>query len=109
MWSECAGDSGGGNAIIMGIAKYMQMLNKTYGIQPKYNVTFLMTTNEENGMYGAQFYNDSHPTDNIILWIGTDQLGFNTGSLHNVYKNHTHRNISENISKWEFQMSDHSI
>jgi hypothetical protein len=97
MWGECPGDSTAGNGIIMGIAKYMQELNQS-GIKPKYNVTFLMTTNEENGYYGAQFYNDTHRDDNIILWIGTDQLGFNTGSLHNVYKNATHRMIVDNIT-----------
>ena len=98
MWNECSGDSGAGNGIIMGVAKYMQKLNQE-GVKPKYNITFLMTTNEENGMYGAQFFNDSHPNDNIKMWIGTDQLGFNTGHLHNVYRNHTHRNICENITK----------
>ncbi|DAC72456.1 MAG TPA: hypothetical protein DSN98_05025 [Thermoplasmata archaeon] len=97
MWGECSGDSAAGNGIIMGIAKYMQELNQS-GIKPKYNVTFLMTTDEENGYYGAQFYNDTHRNDNIILWIGTEQLGFNTGALHNVYKNATHRIIVENIT-----------
>jgi len=99
LWGECPGDSGAGVGIIMGIAKYMQQLNQTYDIKPNYNVTFLMTTNEENGMYGAQFYSDSHPNDKIKMWIGIDQLGFKSGSLHNVYKNSTHRNITENISK----------
>lgn len=98
MWNECPGDSGAGNGILMGVAKYMQMLNQS-GIKPKYNVTFLMTTNEENGDHGAQFYNDSHPNDNIIRWIGTEQLGFNSGDLFNVYKNPTDRSIVENITK----------
>ncbi len=89
MWGECAGDSAAGNGIIMGIAKYMQELNQS-GIKPKYDVTFLLTTNEENGYTGAEFFSDSH-NDNIYMWIGTDQLGFNHGELHNVYKNETHR------------------
>jgi len=100
MWNECPGDSGAGNGIIMGIAEYMSRLNQS-GVPPKYNITFLMTTNEENGMYGAQFFSDSHPDDNIIMWIGTDQLGFKGGDTHleNVYKRHTHRNIGETIAE----------
>jgi hypothetical protein len=100
MWNECPGDSGAGNGIIMGIAKYMQALNHS-GIKPNYNVTFLMTTNEENGYYGAEFFSDSHPKNeyNIIRWIGTDQLGFFNGSLHNVYKNQTDRTIVLKITE----------
>jgi hypothetical protein len=98
MWGECPGDSGAGNGIIMGVAKYMQRLNQL-GIKPKYNVTFLMTTNEENGYTGAEFYSDSHLDDNIIRWIGTEQLGFNTGSLYNVYKNANDRKIVDNITR----------
>jgi len=102
MWNECPSDSGAGNGIIMGIAEYMSRLNQS-GIQPKYNITFAMTTNEENGMYGAQFFSDSHPYPdyNIKYWIGTDQLGFKGEDVHleNVYKDETHRDICENISK----------
>jgi hypothetical protein len=98
MLNECSGDSGTGTAIIMGIAQYMQQLNQT-GIKPKTNVTFLLTTNEENGYYGAQYYNDTHTDDNITLWIGTDQMGFRSGSLHNVYKDITQRDIVDNITR----------
>ncbi len=96
MWNECPGDSGAGNGILMGIAEYMSRLNQS-GIQPKYDIKFLMTTNEENGMYGAQFFSDSHPDDNIIMWIGTDQLGFRGDDvcLFNVYKKPIHRDIGE--------------
>jgi hypothetical protein len=72
-WGETPGDSGVGNAIILGIAKYFN----DYNITPKYNLTFLMTTGEEYGMRGAQHFKDSHPNENYIFWIGTDQLGFN--------------------------------
>jgi hypothetical protein len=78
-WGQTPGDSGVGGAILLGIAKYFN----DYNITPKYNLRFLFTTGEEYGMRGAQHYNDSHPhddtthpNDNIIRWIGFDQLGF---------------------------------
>ena len=72
-WGECPGDSGAGTGIIMGIAKYI----KENEIKPKYNLTFLFTTGEEYGMRGSWYHSLTHPDDNIIYWIGTDQLGFN--------------------------------
>jgi hypothetical protein len=101
MWGECPGDSGVGTGIIMGIAKYMKYLKDNHSIEPKYNITFLFTTGEEVGYRGAQFYSDSHEDDNISLWIGTDQLGFEGENvhLHNLYKNETHLYICENISE----------
>ncbi len=71
-WGETPGDSGTGAAILLGIIKYFD----EYDITPKYNLTFLFTTGGEYGMRGAQHYNDSHPDDNIITYIGLDQLGF---------------------------------
>lgn len=78
-WSETAGDSGVGGAILLGIAKFFQDNN----ITPKYNLTFLFTTGGEYGMRGAQHFVDTHPNGtgdgeyNYIHWIGFDQLGFN--------------------------------
>ena len=71
-WGECPGDSGAGAGIVLSIAKYF----KDFGIIPKYNLTFLQTTGEEFGYRGAQHYSDSHLDDNIFLFIGMDQLGF---------------------------------
>ncbi len=71
-WGETPGDSGTGCAILLGIIKYFS----DYDIEPKHNLRFLFTTGEEYGMKGAQHYSDSHENDNIIRWIGLDQLGF---------------------------------
>jgi len=71
-WGPTPGDSGVGNAIILGIAKYFN----DYNITPKYNLTFLFTTGEEYGKRGAYHYRDSHPDENFSLWIGTDQLAW---------------------------------
>jgi len=70
-WGECPGDSGAGAGMVLGIAKYF----KDYNIKPKYNLTFLQTTGEETGFRGAQYWSDIHKDDNIILFIGFDQLG----------------------------------
>ena len=101
MWGECPGDSGCGTGIIMGIAKYMKNMMDNYSIEPKYNVTFLFTTGEELGYRGAQYYSDSHPDDNIFLWIGTDQLGFKGENAHllNLYKTKKHQKIGKKISE----------
>lgn len=71
-WGQTPGDSGVGNAIILGIAKYF----KDYNIKPKYNLTFLFTTGEEYGCRGAHYYNDSHKNDSIAFWLVLDQLAF---------------------------------
>jgi len=73
MWGQTPGDSGVGGAIVLGIAKYFN----DFDITPKYNLTFLFTTGEEYGMRGAYHYRDSHPNENFIRFIGTDQLAFN--------------------------------
>ena len=98
MMAECPGDSGCGNGIIMGIAKYMEELNQS-GIKPKHDVTFLLDNNEENGCRGAEFYSNTHKNDKITLWIGTDQLGFTSGYHHMVYKNPEHMLIGNATSK----------
>ncbi|HEC77339.1 MAG TPA: M20/M25/M40 family metallo-hydrolase [Thermoplasmatales archaeon] len=72
-WGETPGDSGAGGAIVLAIAKYF----KDNNIKPKRNIVFLFTTGEEYGMRGAWHYYHSHRRDNIIRWIGADQLGFN--------------------------------
>jgi len=72
-WGETPGDSGAGGAIVLAIAKYF----KDNNIEPKYDIVFLFTTGEEYGMRGAWHYYHKHQTDNIIRWIGADQLGFN--------------------------------
>ncbi|UCF13479.1 MAG: M28 family peptidase [Thermoplasmatales archaeon] len=96
MWGECPGDSGAGAGIVLGIAKYF----KDHNITPKYNLTFLQTTGEEFGYRGAQHYSDSHADDNIILFIGTDQLGFeeNDTKLQVGYKSGQTKIIVENIT-----------
>ena len=70
-WGECSLDSGAGAGIVFGIAKYFT----EHQITPKYNITFLQDTGEEMQYRGAQFYSDNHSDDNIILFIGADQLG----------------------------------
>jgi len=76
MWGETPGDSGISGAIVMGIAKYLN----DYDITPKYNLTFLLTTGEENLFRGAKHFIDSHPENEnqnkIRKWIGLDQLAF---------------------------------
>lgn len=72
-WGQTPGDSGVGGAITLGIAKYFN----DHNITPKYNLTFLMTTGEEYGLRGAFHYSDSHDDDNVIAFIGLDQLAFN--------------------------------
>ena len=64
-WGETPGDSGAGAGVVLGIAKYF----KDYNIKPKYNLSFLFTTGEEYGCRGAYHYRDSHPGDNVKLWI----------------------------------------
>ena len=71
-WGETPGDSGVGGAIVLGILKYI----KEYEIIPKNNLTFLFTTGEELGFRGAWHYHHSHENDNIIRFIGLDQLAF---------------------------------
>ena len=80
LWSEAPGDSGAGAGIVLGIAKYFH----DYEIKPKYNLTFLFTTGEENGYRGAWHFNDSHNESefNINRFIGTDQLGFNQANSY---------------------------
>jgi hypothetical protein len=70
--SQASGDSGGATAALLGIANYM----KDNHITPKYNLTFLFDTGEEYGFRGAWYYNDSHQNNNIIRWIGLEQIGF---------------------------------
>jgi hypothetical protein len=94
MWGECPGDSGCGTGIVMGIAKYF----KDYNITPKYNLTFLFTTGEEEGYRGAQYYSDLHENDNIIKWIGFDQLGIHNISLVNYFKNPIDNQICREIA-----------
>ncbi len=72
-WGQTPGDSGCGNAVVLGLAKYFTDNN----ITPKYNLTFLFTTGEEFGLRGAQYYNDSHNNDTIKFWFVLDELGFN--------------------------------
>ena len=72
-WGETPGDSGCGNAVVLGLAKYFSENN----ITPKYNLTFLFTTGEEFGLRGAQYYNDSHNNDTIKFWFVLDELAFN--------------------------------
>jgi hypothetical protein len=95
-WGQTPGDSGIGGAIVLGIAKYM----KDYNITPKYNLSFVFTTGEEYGLRGAKHYNDSHPDDNIVIWLGLDQLGMDQQDVpQNIYfKNETHEKILEAIS-----------
>lgn len=90
-WGETPGDSGAGGAIVLAIAKYF----KDNGIEPKYNLLFLWTTGEEYGFRGAYHYRDSHPDENFILWIGTDQLAFNqkNTTFAPLFKNEKHRQI----------------
>ena len=79
-WGETPGDSGAGNAILLGIAKYFN----DYDITPKHNLTFLMTTGEEYGMRGAHHFRDSHKGRdeiNYILWLGTDELAYGQENL----------------------------
>ena len=100
-WGECPGDSGAGAGIVLAIAKYF----KDNDIFPKYNLVFLETTGEDYGFRGATHYRDSHPNENFILWIGTDQLAFNqkgTVLAPLFSENETNRqiviNIAENLS-----------
>jgi len=72
-WGQTPGDSGCGNAVVLGLAKYFSDNN----ITPKYNLTFLFTTGEEFGLRGAQYYNDSHNNDTIKFWFVLDELAFN--------------------------------
>jgi len=76
-WGETPGDSGAGTALVLGIAKYF----KDNGISPEKDIVFLFTTGEEYGMRGAWHYKHKHPhigpVNNIVRWIGADQLGFN--------------------------------
>ena len=64
-WGETPGDSGIGGAIVLGIAKYFNDNN----IEPKYNLTFLMTTGEEYGYRGGFHYRDTHIDDNVIAFF----------------------------------------
>ena len=80
MWGETPGDSGTGNAVMLGIAKYFNEND----ITPKHNLTFLMTTGEEYGMRGAHHFKDSHKGRdgiNYILWLGTDELAMEQEDL----------------------------
>lgn len=97
-WGECPGDSGAGAGIVLAIAKYF----KDNQIIPKYNLVFLETTGEEYGFRGATHYRDSHPDENFILWIGTDQLAFNqegTVLAPLFSKNESNRQIVWNIAE----------
>jgi hypothetical protein len=76
-WGETPGDSGTGNAVMLGIAKYFH----DYNITPKHNLTFLMTTGEEYGMRGAHHFKDSHTDVNYNLWLGTDELAMDQENL----------------------------
>jgi hypothetical protein len=71
-YSQASGDSACGAGVVLGIAKYMTDNH----IQPRYNLTFLMTTGEEYGFRGAWHYSHNRSESNIIRWIGTDQLAF---------------------------------
>jgi len=90
-FGECPLDSGAGAGIVLGIAKYF----KEYDIIPKYNLTFLQDTGEELQFRGAQFYSDNHSDDNIIRFIGADQLGMEQQEtyLNLFYKNDSTRKI----------------
>ena len=72
-WGQTPGDSGCGNAVVLGIAKYI----KDNNINPKYNLTILYTTGEEYGLRGAEYYSDAHKTDQIYVWFVIDELAFN--------------------------------
>jgi len=90
-WGECSLDSGAGAGIVLGIAKYF----KEHQITPKYNLTFIEDTGEEYGFRGAQHYSDNHSQDNVILFIGADQLGMEQPGtyLNFIYKDPTTRKI----------------
>jgi hypothetical protein len=90
-WGECPEDSGAGAGIVLGIAKYF----KDNQITSKYNLTFLEDTGEEYGFRGAQYYSDNHSDENIILFIGADQLGMKQNGTHLnfLFKNATTQDI----------------
>jgi hypothetical protein len=77
-WGECSGDSGAGAGIVLATAKFF----KEHNITPKYNLTFLEDAGEEYGFRGAQFYSDNHSDENIIYFIGADQLGMKQPGTH---------------------------
>jgi plastocyanin len=67
--------------IVMALAKYMQDLNDTYGIIPRYDIRFIGFAGEEYGLNGARHYNLKHKNDSIITMIDLNQLGFNLSKL----------------------------
>jgi hypothetical protein len=96
MWGQTPGDSGIGGAVVLGIAKYFK---DHPTIKPKYNLTFLFTTGEENGLLGAKYYNASHKHDKIKYWLIIEQLGFDQPdtTLCLYYSNTTYRKIIQTI------------
>jgi len=72
-FGQTTGDSGAGNAILLGLARYFT----DNDIIPKYNLTILYTTGEEYGLRGAEYYNDKHSSDNIKFWFVLDEFAFN--------------------------------
>ena len=76
-WNQGAGDSAIGMGTVLAIAKYMKDL-QDHHIKPKYTVKFIAFAGEEQrGMPGAQYYNDTHTNENITTIIDLNQLGFN--------------------------------
>jgi len=71
-WGQCSGDSGAGEAIMLGIAKYIE----DHELTPKYNLRFVGFSGEEYGDRGSFFHSLLNRDENIKYMICLDQMAF---------------------------------
>jgi len=71
-WTQGTADAAIGMAMVLAVAKYFKENNLT----PKYNIKFIAFCGEEVGLKGAQYYESTHPDENIIYVIDLNQICF---------------------------------
>jgi len=71
-WTQGTADAAIGMAMVLAVAKYFKENN----LKPKCNIKFIAFCGEEVGLKGAQYYESTHPDENIIYVIDLNQICF---------------------------------